>query len=233
MRKNVRSGIYCIENLTTNKKYIGQSVDVDGRWSKHKSELNHGNHDNDYLQKAWNKYGEENFCFSVLECCDISELDEKEIYYIDLYNTLDRDSGYNLRSGGQNSGHKVSNYVRQKQSNAAKQTYENNEELRNKRKEDALRQWADPEIREKRSGKNNGMYGKTHSDEAKEKIRKSRLGNPRHKNDTSVLCVELNIIFKNAAEAAKEFSTYSGNILKACQGKRQTCSGYHWKFIGE
>ena len=34
------SGIYCIENLSTNKKYIGQSVNIYERWKKHISELN-------------------------------------------------------------------------------------------------------------------------------------------------------------------------------------------------
>lgn len=77
------SGIYCIENLSTNKKYIGQSVNISERWKKHISELNNGLHHNDYLQKAWNKYGIENFKFYVLEYCPIDKLNEKEIYYID------------------------------------------------------------------------------------------------------------------------------------------------------
>ena len=66
MQKNINSGIYCIENLTNQKKYIGQSVSVYNRWSKHKSELNRGTHDNDYLQNSWNKYGESKFKFYVL-----------------------------------------------------------------------------------------------------------------------------------------------------------------------
>ena len=58
MRKNNTIGIYCIENTINNKKYIGQSVEIENRWSKHRSELNKNKHDNDYLQKSWNKYGE-------------------------------------------------------------------------------------------------------------------------------------------------------------------------------
>lgn len=234
MRKNIRSGIYCIENLTTNKKYIGQSVDVDGRWNKHKSELNHGNHDNDYLQKAWKKYGENDFKFYVLEYCDHLELNEREIYYIDFYNTLDRDQGYNLKSGGQNNGSKPTDYVRQKQSKALKHFYEKNNDARNKRREDALRQWADPDIKQKIVGENNGMYGKCHTEEAKAKIRASRIGKPSsHRNTSSVLCVELNQIFVDALTASKEFSCQSGTILRACRNEKYTCSGYHWKFIGE
>ena len=51
MRKDIISGIYCIENLTTNKKYIGQSRNINDRWYRHRKELNDGIHDNDYLQK--------------------------------------------------------------------------------------------------------------------------------------------------------------------------------------
>ena len=54
------SGIYCIENIINNKKYIGQSKHINERWLKHISELNHGYHHNDYLQKSWNKYGKDN-----------------------------------------------------------------------------------------------------------------------------------------------------------------------------
>lgn len=60
------SGIYCIENLSNSKKYIGQSVNISDRWKKHISELNRGSHHNDYLQKAWNKYGKNEFKFYVL-----------------------------------------------------------------------------------------------------------------------------------------------------------------------
>ena len=35
-----KTGIYCIENTINHKKYIGQSIDIYSRWSKHKSELN-------------------------------------------------------------------------------------------------------------------------------------------------------------------------------------------------
>ena len=93
-------GIYCIENLINHKKYIGQSNNIEYRWKRHKYELNSGKHDNDYLQKSWDKYGQNNFSFYILELCDIESLDEREVYYIDFYQTLNRDNGYNLTSGG-------------------------------------------------------------------------------------------------------------------------------------
>ena len=78
MYKDIISGIYCIENIITHKKYIGQSINIKDRWSKHKSELNHQTHDNDYLQKAWNKYGENNFKFYIIERCNFEDLNEKQ-----------------------------------------------------------------------------------------------------------------------------------------------------------
>jgi group I intron endonuclease len=85
MRKNIQSGIYCIENITNNKKYIGQSVDVEGRWSKHQNSLSKGNHDNTYLQNSWNKHGKENFKFYILEVCDVNHVDDVEKLYIELF----------------------------------------------------------------------------------------------------------------------------------------------------
>lgn len=97
---NNKSGIYCIENLINHKKYIGQSKNYKKRISDHLSELRNGKHFNDHLQHSWDKYGEENFSIYIICYCNENELDEKEIYYIDLYNTMDKDFGYNKDSGG-------------------------------------------------------------------------------------------------------------------------------------
>ena len=234
MQNDKKSGIYCIENLTTNKKYIGQSINIDDRWYKHKHELNHNTHDNDYLQNAWNKYGEKEFVFYILEYCDIDKLDEKESYYIEYYKTLDRDYGYNLKTGGQNGGAIVSDYVRNKLSNSLKETYANNEELKSLRKNNAIIQWANPQIKEKIMGENNGMYGKHHTEETRRKISEKHKGKVSPKRDARpVICVELNRVFADAVTASKELSGWSGGILSVCRGERKTCGGYHWKFLLE
>lgn len=227
-----KSGIYCIENLKTNKKYIGQSVDVNDRWRRHKYDLNKNSHDNSYLQNAWNKYGEEYFSFYVLEYCSSDLLDEKERYYIDYYNTLDRDLGYNLKSGGQDHNFQCEE-VRKKISTSNKKVYQNSN-LREIRSNDALKQWANPEIKEKIMGKNNGMYGKHHTEEARKKMSEKKKGKPSPKrNMTPVFCIELNKAFKCAVDAAKELSMQTGGILQVCRGERKTAGGYHWKFLLE
>ena len=51
-------GIYSITNVVTGDMYIGQTIqDFEKRWKSHISALNRGNHDNEYLQRSWNKYG--------------------------------------------------------------------------------------------------------------------------------------------------------------------------------
>lgn len=94
------SGIYCIENKITNKKYIGKSVNIYERWRQHKMFLKHNKHHNRYLQFAWNKYGETAFCFYIIEECLEDELNSKEIYYIQKFNSTDDKYGYNLTDGG-------------------------------------------------------------------------------------------------------------------------------------
>ena len=64
-------GVYQITNKTNGHKYIGSSINIWKRWGRHLSELRKNTHDNNYLQNAWNKYGEDNFEFGVLLFCDV------------------------------------------------------------------------------------------------------------------------------------------------------------------
>lgn len=99
-RKNDICGIYKIINNVNGKLYIGQSKRIYTRWTEHKKELRRGKHGNPYLQKAWDKYGEAAFSHELIEECSEDILDERECYYIKLFNTMNELNGYNLTSGG-------------------------------------------------------------------------------------------------------------------------------------
>lgn len=93
-------GIYIIRNNDDGKVYIGQSVDVEYRICNHFSCLKHNRHDNEYMQRAYNK-NPEAFDWELLCECSVDELDEKEIGYINEYRSADRKFGYNHSYGGQ------------------------------------------------------------------------------------------------------------------------------------
>lgn len=92
------SGIYKIQNLINGKVYIGQTRNFANRWAHHRYDLNSGVATNSHLQRAWNKYGEDNFEFSVVEECDVEKLNEREVYWIDKHDSFN--NGYNQSIGG-------------------------------------------------------------------------------------------------------------------------------------
>ena len=93
-------GIYKITNLANNKVYIGQSVDIENRWRQHIQELNNNAHINKHLQSSWNKYGSQNFSFSVICECNEDKLTELEQYWIDMYGGINSKLNYNNREAG-------------------------------------------------------------------------------------------------------------------------------------
>ena len=85
-------GIYGIKNIKSNKTYIGQSIHIENRFSGHKSKLRKCLHRNSHLQSSWNKYGEENFEFFIIEKCSVSRLTEREQFHLD---SINKDYRYN------------------------------------------------------------------------------------------------------------------------------------------
>lgn len=92
----MKSGIYQILNKTTGKFYIGSATDFDKRWGFHKWVLKNNVHTNSYLQKAWNKYSEQDFDFIILEFCEKEKLSEREQYWLDNTSCYNPQIGYNI-----------------------------------------------------------------------------------------------------------------------------------------
>lgn len=82
-----KSGIYQILNIVNGKRYIGSAVNLRKRQNDHWSNLERGNHDNSYLQKAWNKYNKESFFFKIIEyVSNLGQLIKREQHYLDALN---------------------------------------------------------------------------------------------------------------------------------------------------
>lgn len=101
-------GIYKITNKINNKCYIGQSIHIERRWSEHCFPSKTSK-----ISLAIQKYGKNNFNFEVIEECVITELDEKESYWIKFYNSL-IPNGYNVNEDTSTT-HTNYNYISKKQ----------------------------------------------------------------------------------------------------------------------
>lgn len=81
-------GIYKITCTGNNQCYVGSSNNIKYRWQVHLSTLRRGNHHSTYMQRSFNKYGEDTFIFEVIHTMknyDEILLRQLEFYYIDKY----------------------------------------------------------------------------------------------------------------------------------------------------
>ena len=152
-------GVYIIKNKVNNKFYVSHSINIYRRFDSHKSYLNRGIHHCLYLQRAWNKYGEKNFEFIIIkECISEAESIKLEQYYIDNYtNYL-----YNTSNIAAFGGDLLTNNPN-KEKIIEKRVATQRKLLDNMSSSEKISKFA-------RKGSNNGMYGKTHTDEVKKKI---------------------------------------------------------------
>lgn len=98
---DISGNIYLITNLINDKKYVGQTTrGFNQRYDEYKKQSSSCN---PYVIKAFNKYGFENFKFEIIDIAKtLTELNEKEIYYISFYQSNKRIYGYNIEEGGKN-----------------------------------------------------------------------------------------------------------------------------------
>lgn len=105
--------IYAIKNLINNKVYVGSTKSLKSRKYKHFHQLKTNTHVNEHLQCSYNEYGKDKFSFFLLEECDSTIRKEREIYWINQFNSHDKNFGYNIYEPNENN-FKCSDETKQK-----------------------------------------------------------------------------------------------------------------------
>ena len=201
--------IYIITNMVNNKIYIGQTITtIEQRFKEHCRPSKNST----LIDKAINKYGKENFKVEFLcETNSLDELNKLEIFYIKEYNAMDRNVGYNLCIGGNNT-----------------KGYRHRKDSREKMSKFRMGIFA---------GNKNPFYGKHHSDETKKKLsdlHKGKKLSEEHKahlrmtspNKVSVICTTTGESFESVSDAARKYNIEVTHISRVCKGKRKSCKGY-------
>jgi group I intron endonuclease len=252
-------GIYKITNKINGKVYIGQTDRLTERKREHFYRLEKQTHSNEHLQRAFNKYGKDNFIYEVIEECD--ELNERELYYINEYGGLNSDLNYNLKNPLTD---EWSDYVRVKHSK--NMTGENNPNYGNKwsdeQKEKASKERIGKTLEERigvekarkaKAKMSKSQTGRKHPDEVKEKIREANLGennpmygkgdrqlgdrNPNYGKKSPNRKVVLQ--YDKEGNLIKEYEYLNqvaedgfniGNVGSVCNGRAKTSGGFIWKF---
>jgi len=191
MEENKYGYIYLTTNLINGKIYIGQH-------SLKSTQYNYKGSGKKLL-RAFKKYGKENFKTEIIEWCNsFDELNEREKYWIDKYDSRNRKKGYNITEGGQGTpGFRHSEETKEKISehNArywkGKQLHPNTIKaqrayikLHPPRLGTHLSEETKEKLRQCNLGKPSPMKGKKHTEETREKLRESHLGKVSRKDFT-------------------------------------------------
>ena len=162
-------GLYAIRNKVTGKYYVGETLYLRKREIQHFSNLKTNKHENDYLQKSYNKYGKDAFEFIILEADNsftLEELNEKEKYYIEYFDS-DK-NGYNLTVGGEGTQGRLLTEEEKKRKSQEMKGEKNH--FYGKQHSQETKKLLSKRASEK-VGQKNPFYGKTHSPDWKEKRR--------------------------------------------------------------
>ncbi len=148
-----KPGIYKIQSKTKPERiYVGSAINCDYRWGGHLRELRHGKHHSSKLQNHYNKYGEDDLYFVIIEPCLPHFLIKREQFYIDELKPF-----FNVaKIAGSSLGICRTEEFKEKERKAntgIKRTIEHN-----------------LKISEAQMGEKNSFYKKTHTQETKDRI---------------------------------------------------------------
>lgn len=212
--------IYKITNKVNGKIYIGKTLKtIEGRWKDHVEDYQRPRFEKRPLYSAMKKYGVENFSVEEVEECSSEILSEREIYWIDFYDSFR--SGYNATKGGD-----------------GKPFIDEQEILKLWKDGKSLKDIAEvighSRAQTSQLLRNNGI------------LSEDIIKRGHNKYYKSVKMIDINAnqvlaIFPSTREAAryliKELKLspsneggISSHISEACRGKRKTCQGYKWQY---
>ena len=186
-------------------------MDIFKRWAGHKNYLNKQKHINIYLQRAWNKHGEENFLFSILEEINKESLIEAEQRYIDFYESFIRNNGYNINPKAQNT--------------AGRSCYKTWLEKFGKEKADKM--WKEVTIKNSiaNSKENNAMWGT-------KRLEVGLLNKKLKSKPVLQFDINNNLIkeFSSVSQAAKILNINRNTIKNFRNQKDNFAAGFFWKY---
>lgn len=244
-----------IHTSPSGKKYVGiTSQNPIGRWGKDGRGYLGKNKNGEFRQPAmanavikysnWDEWQHDIVATGLI----LSEAKQMEQTLIAQYKCDNSNYGYNISPGGEGSplsektklklrelrqGTHASDDARLNMSIAQKHRWDENKDEKDKRSKQYSGD-GNPMYGVHRYGELNPMFGKTHSDDVRQKIREAKRGknNPCSK---IVVCLETGVIYDSAGEAERETGVMSQNILKCCNHipHRKTAGGFHWKFYDE
>lgn len=254
------AGIYKISNKVNGKVYVGKSIDIERRYREHFNDLKN-NKDTTYLQRAWNKYGEENFEFSILKECQSEELRCWEEYYIELHESCNREKGYNLKYISEgveyhseetkqklreiNLGKKASEETKQKMSESRKgerhwlhNKHLSEEHKRNLSKSLKGRSLSDDMRRKVNENHFRTFLGKHHSVESIGKIKQTREERGLNKSENNPMYgkhhkEETKIKISEANRGKSISENHKKRISESVKGEKNIKAKLTWKIVGE
>lgn len=222
-----KCGIYKIQNIENNKIYIGQSVDIAQRWREHRSDVL-VNRNNSILHQAMKKYGESNFSYEIIEECQKDALDEREIYWIQYFNSM-APNGYNQTSGGYSGQGEIFRKPVLQYDLKGKFIQEFESASEAARQLNVFQSNLTAACRGE-SSQCGGFQWKYKDSDKKISIIPNRNGKIVYQYNKQMILIT---IFTSAVDAEKHTGIKAGNIRQCCNGRSKTAGGFIWRYRKE
>lgn len=203
--------IYKITNQVNGKVYIGKTnLTIEQRWEYHKKDRNKSEYLARPLYRAIAKYGIDSFSIEQVEECAEQIADEREIYWIDFYQSYK--NGYNATLGGD--GKRLINY------DVVVETFKH---LQN----------------QKATAETLGINETTVQYILKSRSIQKRTGQDMAKEMCSLAVNQYDLkgnylnTYPSIREAARAIGAerWNSHISGVCRGKRKTAAGYRWEYV--